>query len=94
MLVSIEALAMAGTDYLEWGMDIEEWEQEEFPPAYLLADEEAVEETVKGTSGGSSAFHFHLQSQIMALLMIILLRASIYDARIMGKKLNQNASTQ
>ena len=41
MLVSIEALAMAGVDYNEWGMDLEEWERiEDGPPApHLYADE-------------------------------------------------------
>ncbi|OAY33411.1 hypothetical protein MANES_13G093800v8 [Manihot esculenta] len=43
MTVSIEALAMAGMDYLEWGMDVQEWEREEPPPAYLLAEEEEGE---------------------------------------------------
>ncbi|KAJ0082097.1 hypothetical protein Patl1_12412 [Pistacia atlantica] len=43
MSVSLEALAMAGTDYAEWGMDFEEWEHREDlepPPPHLLADEE------------------------------------------------------
>ncbi|XVE86789.1 hypothetical protein DITRI_Ditri18aG0062100 [Diplodiscus trichospermus] len=50
MSVSIEALAMAGVDYVEWGMDIEEWERDdELSPPHLLADEkEAEEEFVKG----------------------------------------------
>ncbi|XVF15215.1 hypothetical protein REPUB_Repub09cG0131500 [Reevesia pubescens] len=76
MSVSIEALAMAGTDYIEWGMGIEEWEQElEFPPAYLLADEEEGEEEIIVRSTSTS--HFDLQSQIK-VLMIILLRVSIF----------------
>ncbi|KAJ6929310.1 hypothetical protein NC652_013248 [Populus alba x Populus x berolinensis] len=41
MSASIEALAMAGVDYLIHNMDIEEWEQEELePPPYLLVKEE------------------------------------------------------
>ncbi|KAJ0083019.1 hypothetical protein Patl1_12405 [Pistacia atlantica] len=43
MSVSLEALAMAGTDYAELGMDFEEWEHREDlepPPPHLLADEE------------------------------------------------------
>ncbi|PON90942.1 hypothetical protein TorRG33x02_133480 [Trema orientale] len=39
--MSIEALAMAGVDYAEAGIHIEEWEQK--PPAtplYLLADDD------------------------------------------------------
>ncbi|KAF2293036.1 hypothetical protein GH714_035567 [Hevea brasiliensis] len=44
MTVSIEALAMAGMDYLEWGMDVQEWEREEPPPPHLLAEEEKEEE--------------------------------------------------
>ncbi|KAI3518939.1 hypothetical protein L1887_07845 [Cichorium endivia] len=37
---SIEALAMAGVDYNEWGMDFEEWERMEMgpPPPHLYAD--------------------------------------------------------
>ena len=33
---------MAGVDYIEWGMDVEEWEREnsELPPPHLLAEEE------------------------------------------------------
>ncbi|KAJ6918763.1 hypothetical protein NC651_012887 [Populus alba x Populus x berolinensis] len=45
MSASIEALAMAGVDYLIHNMDIEEWEQEELePPPYLLVKEEKEEE--------------------------------------------------
>ena len=42
MSVSIEALAMAGTDYLEWGMDVEEWERYDVEPTppHLLADDD------------------------------------------------------
>lgn len=50
MLVSIEALAMAGVDYMEWGMDIEESErddEEELPPPHLLADDNDEEEEEK-----------------------------------------------
>ncbi|KAI3798569.1 hypothetical protein L1987_33846 [Smallanthus sonchifolius] len=41
MSVSVEALAMAGVDYNEWGMDIEEWERMETgpPPPHLYADD-------------------------------------------------------
>ncbi|TXG60698.1 hypothetical protein EZV62_015271 [Acer yangbiense] len=36
------SISMAGVDYVEWGMDVEEWEQEdsELPPPHLLAEEE------------------------------------------------------
>ncbi|KAF9681870.1 hypothetical protein SADUNF_Sadunf05G0047900 [Salix dunnii] len=42
MSASIEALAMAGVDYLIHNMNIEEWEQDEseLPPPHLLAEEE------------------------------------------------------
>ncbi|XVF58996.1 hypothetical protein PTKIN_Ptkin07bG0238400 [Pterospermum kingtungense] len=42
MTVSLEALAMAGVDYNEWGLDIEKWEGDdsEWPPQHLLAEEE------------------------------------------------------
>ncbi|OWM82219.1 hypothetical protein CDL15_Pgr001793 [Punica granatum] len=41
MSVSIEALAMAGADYLDYEMDGEEWEA---PPAHLLVGEEEEED--------------------------------------------------
>lgn len=39
--MSIEALAMAGADYAECGIDVEAWEHEglEQIPAYLLAEQ-------------------------------------------------------
>ncbi|XP_039053512.1 uncharacterized protein LOC120195609 [Hibiscus syriacus] len=49
MTVSIEALAMAGADYNEWGLDIEEWEDDDdlqCPPPHLLADEKEEEPAV------------------------------------------------
>ncbi|OMO73101.1 Tetratricopeptide-like helical [Corchorus olitorius] len=71
MSVSIEALAMAGTDYVEWGMEIEEWENGELlePPPHLLAEETQEEKNhVKGSS--SSIYHFiiNLLSHIMVIL--------------------------
>lgn len=40
MMVSMEALAMAGSDYQEWGLSIDEWElQESVIPPHLLADD-------------------------------------------------------
>lgn len=48
MSVSTEALAMAGVDYMEWGMDVEEWERDdELPPPHLLADRDVEEEEEK-----------------------------------------------
>ncbi|OMO73099.1 hypothetical protein COLO4_27261 [Corchorus olitorius] len=45
MEVSLEALAMAGVDYVEWGLDVEEWERlNEQTPPHLLADEEEEED--------------------------------------------------
>ncbi|ESR41452.1 hypothetical protein CICLE_v10027310mg [Citrus x clementina] len=47
MSVSVEALAMAGADYHESGIDVEEWEREDIelePPPHLLANEEEKEE--------------------------------------------------
>ncbi|KAK4840141.1 hypothetical protein QYF36_000797 [Acer negundo] len=46
MSISMEALAMAGVDYVEWGMNVEEWEQEdsELTPPHLLAEEKEEEE--------------------------------------------------
>lgn len=40
MSVSLEALAMAGEDYVNFGIDMEEWERTELEetPAHLLAD--------------------------------------------------------
>ncbi|XVF15213.1 hypothetical protein REPUB_Repub09cG0131100 [Reevesia pubescens] len=44
---------MAGVDYVEWDLDVEEWERDnELPPPHLLADddeeEEEEEEFMKG----------------------------------------------
>ncbi|KAK7318624.1 hypothetical protein RJT34_03327 [Clitoria ternatea] len=42
MLVSLEALAMAGASYVESGMDVEEWENTDFeqnPPPHLMSEE-------------------------------------------------------
>uniref|UniRef100_A0A7C9DSI8 Uncharacterized protein n=1 Tax=Opuntia streptacantha TaxID=393608 RepID=A0A7C9DSI8_OPUST len=46
MSVSLEALAMAGEDYANWGLEIEEWERTDLEniPAHLLIDEEDDEE--------------------------------------------------
>ncbi|KAK2655699.1 hypothetical protein Ddye_008751 [Dipteronia dyeriana] len=46
MSMSMEALAMAGVDYVEWGLHVEEWEREdsELPPPHLLAEEEEEEQ--------------------------------------------------
>ncbi|KAG2286537.1 hypothetical protein Bca52824_046141 [Brassica carinata] len=41
----MEALAMAGADYQEWGLSIEEWEfQESVVPPHLLADDAEKDE--------------------------------------------------
>ncbi|CAL1400171.1 unnamed protein product [Linum trigynum] len=45
--ISLEALAMAGVDYVEWGMDAEEWERQQLrqpPPPHLLADDHDLQE--------------------------------------------------
>ncbi|XVF15216.1 hypothetical protein REPUB_Repub09cG0131600 [Reevesia pubescens] len=67
MSVSTEALAMAGTDYLEWGMVIEEWEQEDLdlPPAHLFADE-GEGEIVGNSIIRPSAPNFDFLSQMLA----------------------------
>ncbi|KAL7230694.1 hypothetical protein ACSBR2_009052 [Camellia fascicularis] len=45
MSISFEALAMSGTNYLEFGMDIEEWERlDSEVPSHLYADEQEEEE--------------------------------------------------
>ncbi|OAY35825.1 uncharacterized protein LOC122725243 [Manihot esculenta] len=49
MRVSLEALAMADMDYVEWGMDVQEWERREeeedgAPPPHLLAEEDEDED--------------------------------------------------
>ncbi|KAF2616490.1 hypothetical protein F2Q68_00042091 [Brassica cretica] len=44
-MVSMEALAMAGEGYQEWGLSIDEWEyQESVVPPHLLAEEDSSEE--------------------------------------------------
>ncbi|CAH1436877.1 unnamed protein product [Lactuca virosa] len=47
---SIEALAMAGVDYNEWGMDFEEWERMEMgpPPPHLFSEDYEEDERVEG----------------------------------------------
>ncbi|KAF3439329.1 hypothetical protein FNV43_RR17606 [Rhamnella rubrinervis] len=54
MSVSLEALAMAGVDYHEAGICIEEWEAEDLEetPAHLLAEEEEEEEGGRRGGGG------------------------------------------
>ncbi|MBA0643481.1 hypothetical protein Goklo_027772 [Gossypium klotzschianum] len=88
-----EALAMAGTDYLEW-----EEEELEFPPPHLLADHEEEEgsevkkimiKSIDCGSSSSTSHYDHLQSQIK-VLMIILLGLNFSDKRIMDKKLCPN----
>ncbi|KAI8536264.1 hypothetical protein RHMOL_Rhmol10G0243300 [Rhododendron molle] len=45
MSISIEALAMVGADYLDWGKDMEEWERGDLElPPHLLAEEEEEDE--------------------------------------------------
>ncbi|XP_010526659.1 PREDICTED: prostatic spermine-binding protein [Tarenaya hassleriana] len=48
MAVSLEALAMAGADYRQWGLDIEEWEDQDSDvdhvPPHLLADDDEEEQ--------------------------------------------------
>ncbi|GMP26057.1 hypothetical protein CsSME_00002652 [Camellia sinensis var. sinensis] len=45
MSISFEALAMSGTNYQEFGMDIEEWERHDSEvPSHLYADEGEEEE--------------------------------------------------
>lgn len=52
MAFSLEALAMAGTDYLEFGVDVEEWEQDlgEPPPHLLVEEEDKGAEVVRRNS--------------------------------------------
>ncbi|BFG35486.1 hypothetical protein CerSpe_217600 [Prunus speciosa] len=54
--MSIEALAMAGVDYMEFGINFEEWERKDGlkdPPPYMLADEQSsdVDQRLR-TKGG------------------------------------------
>ncbi|MBA0694235.1 hypothetical protein Goari_004551, partial [Gossypium aridum] len=64
MSLSIEAIAMAGVDYVEWGLDIEEWERDdELPPPHLLAhnnekeEEEFMERHAYATQGFSACIN-------------------------------------
>ncbi|KAL6277204.1 hypothetical protein ACE6H2_020805 [Prunus campanulata] len=55
MSVSLEALAMAGTDYLSIAMTLEEWERcdlELSPPHLLAEDEEEKDERKLGEQEG------------------------------------------
>ncbi|CAI8598213.1 unnamed protein product [Vicia faba] len=50
-MVSLEALAMAGVNYEEYGMSIEELERRDldlYPPPHLLAEEEDDESSING----------------------------------------------
>ncbi|KAI3518938.1 hypothetical protein L1887_07844 [Cichorium endivia] len=49
MSISIEALAMAGVDYNEWGIDFEEWERMEMgpPPPHLYSEDYEEDERVE-----------------------------------------------
>ena len=66
MAISLEALAMSGTSYVDYGMDIDEWERldSEIPP-HLLAEEE--EEDRKLVQKSLS----ELMRAIIILLMIL-----------------------
>ncbi|KAL7230689.1 hypothetical protein ACSBR2_009047 [Camellia fascicularis] len=45
MSISFEALAMSGANYLEFGMDVEEWERlDSVLPPHLYAEDEDKEE--------------------------------------------------
>lgn len=60
MMVSLEALAMAGASNVDYcGMDIEEWERrelEEYPPPHLLAEEEEENSGITGAISTTSHF--------------------------------------
>ncbi|KAJ7956805.1 protein SENSITIVE TO PROTON RHIZOTOXICITY 1-like isoform X1 [Quillaja saponaria] len=61
MSVSLEALAMAGTSYVECAIDVEEWERMDFqqnPPPHLLLEEE--EEDNYGEGGFSRNYKYGL----------------------------------
>ena len=45
--MSIEALAMAGADYMECGIDLHDWETNQPPPPYLLAEKMSCSEAVR-----------------------------------------------
>ncbi|KAL9689786.1 hypothetical protein QQ045_010176 [Rhodiola kirilowii] len=54
MTVSLEALAMAGVDWAEYGKSIEEWEQEDLDmqtPAHLLAEDDDDDEEQEQEEG-------------------------------------------
>ncbi|KAL6277201.1 hypothetical protein ACE6H2_020802 [Prunus campanulata] len=55
--MSIEALAMAGADYMEFGINFEEWERNDGlkdPPPYMLADEQSFDvDQFLRTKGGA-----------------------------------------
>ena len=65
MSISLEALAMSGTSYVDYGMDIDEWERlnSEIPP-HLLAEEEEDHKLVQKSLS-------ELMRAIISLLMIL-----------------------
>lgn len=46
--MSIEALAMAGADYVEHGIDLQDWETTGGPPPHLLVEKISSSEAGKG----------------------------------------------
>ncbi|CAN8283882.1 unnamed protein product [Cochlearia groenlandica] len=57
-MVSMEALAMSGSDYQEFGLSIEEWElQDSIVPPHLLIDDFEEEEEDKKVCKGEDNHH-------------------------------------
>ena len=72
MAISLEALAMSGTSYVDYGMDIDEWERLDLEiPPHLLAEEEEEEEEEEDHRKLVQKSLSELMRAIIILLMIL-----------------------
>lgn len=76
MTVSIEALAMAGVDCNEWGLDIEKWENDadsQCPPPHLLGEEEPAKVVPRKSSLAKKMRHSSKSIKVVIKYTIMLL---------------------
>ncbi|KAE9604783.1 hypothetical protein Lalb_Chr11g0075401 [Lupinus albus] len=87
MLVSLEALAMAGASNVEFGMDIEEWENkdlEEYPPPHLLAEQEEEEEE-EGDNNNENNFNY--QEKVDTTMEVVRMQECMGSIKIFARAL-------
>ena len=73
MSISLEALAMSGTSYVDYGMDIDEWERldSETPPHLLAEDDEEEDNEEREAQKPVDRSFPDLISAIMRFLMVL-----------------------